>query len=51
LFVTDDRALPLALREGSYPVYVVFFMALSAWNLRLLADAHKELASRLVVRR
>lgn len=51
VFVTDDRTLPQTLRESSWSVYFVYFIGLSAWNLRVLAEAHKELAGRLTVRR
>lgn len=51
LFLTDDHALPSSLSEGSWALYIVFFGALTVWHLRLQAQAHRELAGRLVVRR
>jgi hypothetical protein len=51
VFLTDDHALPTSLRDGSWALYFLFFGALTIWTLRLLADAHKDLARRLVVRR
>ena len=51
VFVTDDRALPLTARAGCWSVYFVCSIVLNGWILWLLADAHKELARRLVVRR
>ena len=51
VFLTDDKALSVAVRDGSWALYFVFFIVLSGWNLRQLADAHKALAARLTVRR
>lgn len=51
VFLTVDRALPEALRNGSWALYFVFFIAVTGRNVRLLGAAHKELARRFVAGR